>query len=129
MIPARAYQADDLSWLGSDMVKEGENIINLLKYSQNSGNEEIFDQLFKNESIMIERIISAGQSSPPGFWYEQEHNEWVLLLQGDAVIGYQDGQVIDLQTGDYLFLPAGLAHRVEKTSLDPPCIWLAIHFK
>ncbi|HNX29777.1 MAG TPA: cupin domain-containing protein [Syntrophomonadaceae bacterium] len=129
MITARAYQADDLSWLGSDMVKEGEIIINLLKFSEDLPDEEIFDQLFKNESIMIERIISAGQCSPPGFWYEQEHNEWVLVLQGDAVISYRDGQITELQTGDYLFLPADLAHRVEKTSQDPPCIWLAIHFE
>lgn len=85
--------------------------------------------LYKNEDILIERIVSTGQSSPPGFWYEQEKNEWVLVLQGEAVISYRDGQKTICHAGDHLFLPVGLAHRVEKTSQNPPCIWLAVHFK
>ena len=101
--------------------------MNLFSFNPSPNDEEIFDRLFQNENILIERIISSGQCSPPGFWYEQEKDEWVLLLQGEAVISYRDGQTINLQVGDYLFLPAKLAHRVEKTSQDPPSIWLAIH--
>lgn len=102
--------------------------MNLFNLTSDLPDEEIFDQLYQNEKIKIERIISSGQCSPPGYWYEQEKNEWVLLLQGEAVISYRDGQKINLQVGDYLLLPAGSAHRVDETSQDPPCIWLAIHF-
>lgn len=102
--------------------------IDLFKLTKNLPGEEVFEPLFRNEKVLIERIISTGQSSPPGFWYEQEKDEWVLLLQGEAVISYQNGHSVILQAGHYLFLPAGLAHRVEKTSQDPPCIWLAIFY-
>lgn len=90
--------------------------------------EEIFDQLYQDKNIRIERIISSGQCSPPDFWYEQEDDEWVLLLQGEAVIRYRNHEKVLMKTGDYLLIPAGLAHRVEMTSKDPPCIWLAIFF-
>lgn len=105
------------------------NAINIFDFNKGLRNAEQFDKLFKNEDILIERIISTGQSSPPGFWYEQENHEWVLVLQGEAVIGFRDGKTTVLKTGDYLFLPADLPHRVESTSQDPPCVWLAIHFK
>ncbi len=90
--------------------------------------EELFESLWQNENINIERIISTGQISPPGFWYRQEKDEWVILLQGQASLSYEDGEEVKLIAGDYLYLPAGLAHRVEKTSQNPPCIWLAVHW-
>lgn len=102
--------------------------MNLFNYKGDLPDKEIFDKLFENKNIIIERIISSGQCSPPGFWYEQEQDEWVLLLMGEAVIIYRNGESVNLQTGDYLLLPAGVAHRVKKTSQAPPCIWLAIHF-
>lgn len=88
--------------------------------------EEQVDKLWEGTDCRIERIISCGQVSPPGFWYEQPEDEWVLLLQGQAVIGYFDGSRSELQTGDYLLIPAGLKHRVEYTSQEPFCIWLAV---
>lgn len=103
-------------------------MVNLFDIAGKLPDSEIFDLLFRNDKILIQRIISSGQCSPPGFWYEEDKDEWVLLLQGEAVISYQDGQTVNLQVGDYLFLPAKFPHRVDKTSLDPPCIWLAIYF-
>lgn len=91
--------------------------------------EELFEPLWQNENITIERIISTGQISPPGFWYRQEQDEWVILLQGEASLSYEDGREVELFAGDYLYIPAGLAHRVERTSQAPPCIWLAIHWQ
>ncbi|MDD3852178.1 MAG: cupin domain-containing protein [Syntrophomonadaceae bacterium] len=90
--------------------------------------EELFETLWKNEKLVIERIISTGQQSAPGFWYRQEKHEWVILLQGEATLSYEDKTIKNLTAGDYLYIPAGLAHRVEKTSQNPPCIWLAVHF-
>jgi cupin 2 domain-containing protein len=91
-------------------------------------NEEVFESLVSARSISIERIISTGQTTPIGKWYEQERDEWVILLQGEASIAYADDSTIDLAVGDYLLIPALQKHRVAHTSSEPPCIWLAIHF-
>jgi cupin 2 domain-containing protein len=89
---------------------------------------EQFDAIVSTENVLIERIISTGQTTPPGEWYDQERDEWVVLLQGNAQLSYPDGSAIALKPGDYLLLPAHQKHRVEYTSLEPPCIWLAVHF-
>lgn len=90
-------------------------------------NEELFESLVSADNISIERIISTGQVTPPGEWYDQDQDEWVILLQGFASLAYGDGSKIKLTTGDYLFIPAHQKHRVEYTSSEPPCIWLAVH--
>ena len=76
----------------------------------------------------IEQIVSAGQASPEGFWYDQDDTEYVLLLAGTArlrIAGEDRARV--LCPGDYLVLPAHCRHRVEATSRDPPAVWLTIH--
>lgn len=88
---------------------------------------ELFETLISSKNLLIERIISTGQTTPIGQWYEQEKDEWVVLLQGEAKLSYADGSITELKTGDYLLIPAYQKHRVEYTSADPPCIWLAIH--
>ena len=90
-------------------------------------NEELFESLVSTDNILIERIISTGQSTPIGQWYDQDKDEWVILLQGEAALSYADGSQIKLTAGDYLFIPAHQKHRVEYTSSEPPCIWLAVH--
>ncbi len=77
--------------------------------------------------MLVERIVSTGQSTPPGEWLEGDRDEWVVLLQGAAEIGFADGTRTRLAPGDYVLLPAGLRHRVERTSVEPACIWLAVH--
>lgn len=89
--------------------------------------EEIYEALIPDRGVLIERIISAGQVSPPGFWFEQNRDEWVVLLQGQAIIAWGDGYSRVMETGDWLLIPAGERHRIEWTSQDPPCIWLAVH--
>lgn len=90
-------------------------------------NREIFESIVKNDSILIERIISTGQITPPGEWYDSDKDEWVILLQGEAVLAYADGSRVELTAGDYLFISAHQKHRVEYTSSNPSCIWLAVH--
>ena len=90
-------------------------------------NQEIFESIVSADNILIERIISTGQTTPIGEWYDQEQDEWVILLQGEATLAYADGKQIKLTAGDYLFIPAHQKHRVEYTSIEPPCIWLAVH--
>ena len=89
--------------------------------------EELFETLLSSDNVLIERIISTGQTTPPGEWYDQEQDEWVILLQGEAELSYADGSRIKLCSGDYVFIPARQKHRVEYTSSEPPCIWLAVH--
>lgn len=91
--------------------------------------EEIFEEIISSESIRIERIISKGQSSPENFWYDQNENEWVLLIKGKAVINFFDeGKPVELNTGDYLNIPSHTKHRVERTDPDVETIWLAVFY-
>jgi cupin 2 domain-containing protein len=100
---------------------------NIFQLSDKLPNQEIFEKIISNDKILIERIISTGQITPPNEWYDQEKDEWVILLQGEAKLSYFDGSIITLKSGDYLFIQAHQKHRVEYTSTKPPCIWLAIH--
>ena len=90
-------------------------------------NEEIFFQIFKNESIRVERIVSNGQKSPENFWYEQEENEYILLLSGNAILEFEDFEV-ELKKGDCLNIEAMQKHRVKFTSLDEPTIRFAVFY-
>jgi cupin 2 domain-containing protein len=78
--------------------------------------------------VRIERIVSTGQGSPPGFWYDQDWTEWVVLLAGSAglFIEGEDAPRI-LVPGDYLEIPPNVRHRVEWTDPDQPTVWLAVH--
>ncbi len=88
---------------------------------------ELFEPLATGNGIVIERIISVGHVTPEGEWYDQERDEWVVLLQGRASIEYEHGGQIDLLPGDWVTIPAHEKHRVASTSSEPPCIWLAVH--
>lgn len=90
--------------------------------------EELIECLFKRDNIRLERIISKGHSTPAGQWYDQEGDEWVILLQGQATVLYQkDNQSFDLVAGDYLLIPAHTRHRVEWTAPELDTVWLAVH--
>jgi len=78
--------------------------------------------------VRIERIVSTGQASPPGFWYDQPDDEFVVLLAGAARLHFEEGNVVlDLKPGDWVEIPAHIRHRVEATQADPPTVWLAVH--
>ena len=79
--------------------------------------------------VRIERIVSTGQATPQGEWYDQEAEEWVMLVAGRARV-HIDGEASDrtLAPGDFLLLPAHCRHRVTWTQADPPTVWLAVHF-
>ena len=100
---------------------------NIFNLPSSLPNKELFESIVSNDNILIERIISTGQTTPLGKWYDQDKDEWVILLQGEAILSYEDGSQIKLSSGDYLFIPAHQKHRVEYTSIEPPCIWLAVH--
>jgi cupin 2 domain-containing protein len=85
--------------------------------------------LVEGPSLRVERIVSHGHASPEGFWYDQEDNEWVLVLRGRARLRLADADSpIELAPGDYLAIPPHRRHRVEWTTPDEPTVWLAIHY-
>lgn len=101
------------------------DIKNIFSNISEAGEEEQFSLLAKSPNCRIDRIVSSGHSSPKGFWYDQENDEFVLLLQGEAVLEFEDRQVT-LKAGDYLNIPKNCKHRLESTSIDPVCIWLCV---
>jgi cupin 2 domain-containing protein len=90
--------------------------------------EELIECVLSAPSLRIERIVSWGNVSPEGFWYDQDTNEWVVLLSGAARLAIEGSEAIDMRTGDYINIPARKRHRVEWTDPDRPSIWLAIHY-
>lgn len=101
---------------------------NIFKLPHKLPSEELFEILLNNDRVLIERVVSTGQITPEGEWYDQERDEWLIVLQGEGELGYEDGSRIKLSKGDYLLIPAHQKHRVEYTSSEPPCIWLTIFF-
>ncbi|MBI3125232.1 MAG: cupin domain-containing protein [Ignavibacteriales bacterium] len=91
--------------------------------------EEVFEKITEGKDFFVERIISDGHTSPPNFWYDQETNEFIMLMSGSAKILYDDGNSFSLSPGDYLIIPAHQKHRVEETDKTQKTIWLAAHYK
>ena len=90
--------------------------------------EEQVERLIDGPGVRIERIVSTGQASPPGFWYDQPDDEFVVLLSGAARLRFEaDDLVLDLKPGDWVEIPAHVRHRVESTQVEPPTVWLAVH--
>lgn len=91
--------------------------------------EEIFQVLLSTGNFRLERVISAGQATPPGKWYDQDTHEWVVLLKGGAGLRFEDeAEPRVLRPGDYLLIPAHRRHRVEWTDSGQPTVWLALHY-
>lgn len=89
---------------------------------------EVFDDLLSTKSLRIERILSHGQSSPELGWYDQDENEWVVVLSGFGDIEFEDGREVRLNKGDYLNIKAHEKHKVKATSLKEVTVWLAIFY-
>ncbi len=102
------------------------SILNLLRPLPETGATEAFQTLLTRPGVRIERIVSDGQVSPPGFWYEQAWEEWVLILQGSGTLVFEDGPERTLVAGDSLLIPAHCRHRVAHTAART--VWLALHF-
>jgi cupin 2 domain-containing protein len=89
---------------------------------------ELIEQLVENENARIERIVSRGHQSPAQGWYDQDNDEWVMLLKGAAILSFDDGSTINLKPGDYMTIPAHKKHKVDWTDPDAETIWLAVHY-
>lgn len=103
---------------------------NLFNLPNKHAAKETFETILTRSDVRIERIVSNGHSSPEGFWYDQEEDEWVTLLSGEGQIEFfDDGSIITLGRGEHLLIPAHRKHRVARTSREEPTVWLAVFFK
>ena len=108
---------------------EKTEINNLFNNIPNKIPDEIVECILKNQILTIERIISKGHNTPAGQYYDQDNNEWIIILQGQARLSFEEPhEEISMEVGDYLLIPEHKRHRVEWTKPDIETLWLAIHF-
>lgn len=92
--------------------------------------EEVITTILRAEGLRVERIVSQGHASPPGFWYDQSENELVIVLEGRAAVRFEgDAEPVELRRGSCLNIPAHARHRVAWTDPDEKTVWLAIHYR
>jgi cupin 2 domain-containing protein len=91
--------------------------------------DERIDVLVRSGAVRLERIVSCGHATPPGDWYDQETNEWVVVLRGAAHLRFEDEPAPRaLHPGDWIDIPAHRRHRVEWTAPGEPTVWLALTY-
>jgi len=90
---------------------------------------ELLEDIISTENFRIERIISRGHTTPKGEWYDQDKNEFVLLLKGNSELRFEkNNESIKMKSGDYINIPAHVRHRVEKTDSGEETIWLTVFY-
>ncbi len=105
------------------------DIKNIFSGIKNRSPEEIFETIIKTNQFKIERIISSGQSTDKGNWYDQDKSEWVIVLKGSAGLLFEgNNEVVIMGPRDYINISAHKKHRVEWTDPEGETIWLAIHY-
>ena len=104
------------------------NTGNIFSNIPNNLPEEIFETILSILILSFDIIVSKGQSSPKNFWYDQDQNEWVIVLEGKARLVFKGNETINLNKGDYINIPAHKKHRVEWTDPHVETIWLAIYY-
>jgi cupin 2 domain-containing protein len=100
---------------------------NLFVNLPTGSDREEFLTLLEGGGARVERIVSRSHSSPPGFWYDQDEEEWVLVVRGSATLEFASGELVELKAGDYVALARHTKHRVACTSEET--VWLAVHVK
>lgn len=83
---------------------------------------ERVETLVRVRNLAVEQILSGALEAPVD--YRQEHDEWVAVLAGSAVL-VVDGERMELGPGDWVLLEGGTPHRLERT--DPGTSWLTVH--
>ena len=102
---------------------------NIRDFPATSFNAEIFDDIIRTPNVRIERIVSKGHTSPENGWYDQDENEWVMVLQGSGILTFEDGSTCSLSAGDYINIPAHRKHKVSWTDPGQLTLWLAVFYQ
>jgi cupin 2 domain-containing protein len=103
---------------------KGRTMQNLFSPNPNALLKEQFDTLLKTQTLSIEKITSNGQTSSQ--WYDQDRHEWVVIIEGEGSLLFEDGREIHLKKGEHLYIPKHTKHKVIYSA--SPTIWLAVHF-
>jgi cupin 2 domain-containing protein len=101
---------------------------NIFKNIPKPSENEFFEELISKNGVKIERIVSFGHTTKEFEWYDQERDEWVILLKGEAVISFENMGDVRLRAGDFINIKAHQKHRVSWTKEDEESIWLAVHY-
>ena len=88
---------------------------------------ELMQVLQQSDNIKIQRIVSKGQVSPESGWYDQQQNEWVIVIKGEAIITFEQTEVA-MHAGSYINIPAHTKHKVSWTHADLETIWLVVYY-
>jgi cupin 2 domain-containing protein len=92
--------------------------------------KELTEVLAESKSVRIERIVSTGHVSPEGFWFDQDENEWIVVLKGRAKLLFEgDDEPLEMKPGDFVNIAAHKRHRVEWTTDEETTVWLAVFYK
>ena len=91
--------------------------------------EELFTDIILGKNIKIERIVSKGHNAPQSGWYDQDEDEWVIVLKGEARLSFQNGEDLLLVTGSHISIPARTKHKVTWTTPNTETVWLAVHYR
>lgn len=94
---------------------------NLFEIPQKKSSEEWVEMLAQTGGFRIEKIVSTGQTSR---WYDQQEDEWVCVVEGEAELKFEQGDTVRLRRGEHVMIPRRTKHRVSYTS--DPCIWLCV---
>lgn len=112
------------------MVRDALEFGNLLDDLPDASRAEVLDTLLARKGMRVERIVSHGQATPEGEWYDQDEDEWVMVIAGAAELQIADEETPRrLMPGNFIYLPAHCRHRVAWTSPDGPTVWLAVHME
>ena len=91
--------------------------------------DELIELISENQDVKIERIVSRGHKSPHDFWYDQDKNEFVFLVCGEARLRFENEvEFVQMKKGDYLNIPAHKRHHIEWTSPNEDTVWLTVHY-
>ena len=91
--------------------------------------EEVIEAILETNQFNLKRIISTGQSTPSDQWYDQEDDEWCILLKGKAALRFENEKnLLELNPGDYVHIPAHKRHQVAWTADNEATVWLALHY-
>lgn len=102
---------------------------NIFKQIPNILKDELTEVILEQKSVRIERIVSMGHASPPGFWYDQDQDEFVILLKGSAGLSFEGKEELTIiKSGDYINIPAHERHRVEWTDPSEETVWMAVYY-
>jgi cupin 2 domain-containing protein len=103
--------------------------MNLLRDLPPGGASEVIERLAGSGAVRVERIVSRGEASPDGFWYDQDEAEFVLVLSGAAQLRFADGEVMALGPGDWVDIAPHHRHRVDWTDPEQPTVWLVVFYQ